>query len=160
MTEPPRKHLVTRSLALRPILMLRNPKERIEEKLPQSGNFPPMPLACTICTGRSGSGVQIDGMRITRVRLQMAVLGAKVVMRIILRCGAVPGAAFPFTAALRTAASAIGATTSAASMVFVWCAAAGELNNPFFSSSITLYPFLFFSLFCHRQVTRIIELKS
>ena len=62
------------------------------------------------------------------------------------RCGAVLGPTVLMFAALRFATTLFGATSTAACLVFVLSAMAGELFNPLFFSYFALYSMFFFSL--------------
>jgi hypothetical protein len=67
-------------------------------------------------------------------------------LKVIPDCGAVLGPTILIFAALRFATTMLGATTTAAVLVFVLSAMAGELFNPFLFSPFALCPVLLFPL--------------
>ena len=71
------------------------------------------------------------------------IVGRIVILKIIPVFGAVLGPAVLIFAALRIAASMVGATSATTLLVFALSAMAGELFNPFFFSPFALYPIFF-----------------
>ena len=67
-------------------------------------------------------------------------------IKIIHHGGAVLGPTFLMIAALRFAATILGATSTTTLLVFALSAMAGELFDPFLFSPFTLYPVFLFPL--------------
>ena len=93
-----------------------------------------------------GSGVRINSIITMLVRLQTGVFG-EMETNLPHRCGAVLGPTVLIFAVLRLATpfSAMAMSTGDTILVFVLCAMAGELFNPFFFSSFAPYSVFFFS---------------